>query len=202
MIVHDVFCVHPLPREYIWELTSPFGVFPRGKKNEQIIDNAKSDMYLDRIHGRLVAHLNRGSFASFFSSVRCPHEAAPLQLIFARYWKLGQTPRLRGDSEKRDLPSLPPYLPQVFVFLHSIYLEARLTGFRSFTRLIYFPVSLEILITSRVRGSEAYGRTHLADFCGYCLLRRTGTFPPPWSTGTSAFSAVHPSRDCHVLLKK
>lgn len=74
---------------------------PRVKKNEQIIDgdNAESDMYLDGIHGCLVAHLNRGSFAFFFLSGqdRRPREGRHRRAYLrSPLEEPGQTARLRG----------------------------------------------------------------------------------------------------------
>lgn len=98
---------------------------------------------------------------SLFGRGRCLHEGTTA-LIFIRYWRLSAG--IEASLTRRTilknatcfplLPSLPlpPYLSQVFVFRHAIYLGARFTGFRPLSYpLNLFPVSLEILIMTRVR---------------------------------------------------
>lgn len=130
-------------------------------------------MYLDRIHGCLVAHLNRGSFLSFslwsgsVSSRRgCTAALILLSLLEAIGWDV------EADSGRvwKTRPTLPSPLSLIGLRLPPLDLSRSSPHrFPTVYPLNLFPVSLEILITSCIRARKHRG-TREDSPCGFLRI--------------------------------
>jgi len=130
-------------------------------------------MYLDRIHGCLVAHLNRGSCLSFSlwsgsvsSRSGCTATLILLSLLEAIGWDV------EADSRRvwKTRPTLPSPLSLIGLRLPPLDLsQSSPHRFPTVYPLNLFPVSLEILITSYIRARKRKG-TGKDSPCGFLRI--------------------------------